>query len=99
MTRYLDYTALRDFLEESLKDKKEEIMSLNKYCRDGKSFLASTYDITQILIKDNVAKYRIIVFQDLPFWYTDLISENIKSFMDNNKLEYEYTTLETFEKF
>ena len=44
MANYADYNALTNFLEESFSDKKDEIKSLNKYYKNGRSFLYGTYD-------------------------------------------------------
>jgi hypothetical protein len=99
MTNYLDYNDLLNFLEESLKDKKDEIKSLNKYYRDGKSFLRCTYDFIQVSKKDDIIKYMVITFQDLPSPYPDLILEKIKTYADNNELECEYITWEKYKTY
>ena len=94
-----DYNDLLDFLEESLKEKKDEIKSLNKYYRDGRSFLYSTYDFLQVSKKDGIIKYMVITFQDLPSPYPDLILEKIKTYAGNNELECEYITWEKYKTY
>ncbi len=99
MANYLDYNDLLNFLEESFKEKKDEIKSLNKYYRDGKSFLCCTCDFIQVSKKDDIVKYMIIVFQDLPSPYPDLILEKIKTYAGNNELECEYITWEKYKTY
>ena len=99
MIYYLDYAALLKFLEESFGDKKNEIKSLNKYFRDGKSFLCCTYDVRQVSVKNDIVKYMVIIFQDLPSPYPDLILEKIRSYLDDNELEFEYITWEKYKTY
>jgi hypothetical protein len=99
MANYLDYNDLLNFLEESFKEKKDEIKSLNKYYRDGKSFLRCTYDVIQVSKKDNIIKYMVITFQDLPSPYPDLILEKIITYARNNELECEYITWEKYKTY
>jgi hypothetical protein len=99
MTHYLVYNDLTGFLEYSLKEKKNDIISLNKYYREGESFLSCTYDFLPISKKDDIIKYMAIVFKDLPYPYPDLILENIRIFVDNNELECEYITWDKYKTY
>ena len=94
-----DYNNLLNFLEESLKDKKDEIKSLNKYYRDGKSFLRCTYDFLLVSKKDNIIKYMVITFQDLPSPYPDLILEKIKTYASDHELDCDYITWEKYNSY
>jgi hypothetical protein len=99
MTNSLQYNNLVTFLEESFNEKKDEIKSVNKYYKDGKSFLCCTADFLQVSKKDGIVNYIAIVFRDLPAPYPDLIMENIKMFVDNNKLSCEYITWDRYKTY
>ena len=96
MAQQLNYTELLNYLEDSFNGKKNEIKQLNKYGRGEKSFLYGTYDVRQVSVKDGVATYIAIIFQDLPAPNPNLILEKIKTYAADNKLEFEYITWDKY---
>jgi hypothetical protein len=99
MAQQLNYTALLNYLEESFNGKKNEIKQLNKYGRGERSYLYGTYDVRQVCVKDGVAKYIAIIFQDLPSPNPDLLLEKIKTYADENKLEFDYITWDKYQTY
>ena len=99
MAQQLNYTELLNYLEDSFNGKKNEIKQLNKYCKGEKSFLYGVYDVRQVSIKDGIAKYIAIIFQNLPSPNPDLILEKIKTYAADNKLEFEYITWDNYQTY
>ncbi|HEY5408497.1 MAG TPA: hypothetical protein VIJ92_15490 [Ginsengibacter sp.] len=99
MAQQLNYAALLNYLEESFNGKKNEIKPLNKYCKGEKSFLYGTFDVRQVCVKNGVTKYIAIIFQDLPSPTPGLISEKIKTYVTDNKLDFEYITWDNYKTY
>ncbi len=99
MAQQLNYTALLNYLEDSFNGQKNEVKQLNKYCKGQQSFLYGTFDIRPLSIKDGIATYMAIIFQDLPSPNPDLILEKIKTYVSDNKLEFEYITWDKYQTY
>jgi len=99
MAQSLNYQELLNYLEGSFNGQKNEIKQLNKYCKGQRSFLYGTFDIRPVLMKDGIATYIAIIFQDLPSPNPDLILEKIKTYASDNKLDFEYITWDKYETY
>jgi hypothetical protein len=98
MTTLLQLKELRHFVEDYLKNKKEEIISHNNYYQEGFSFLYRTYCVEWPYERGN-PKIRITVFRDLPSPYPELISSQIRIYMRKNGFDAEYRYWNSYKAF
>ncbi len=100
MTNHLNTTLLRDKLEEKFINEKEQILSANKHCKDGKSFLANTYSILQSSTTlDGIPKYHVVVFEDLSTVFVEKLSNEITTEINNQGFECEISTWSSYDNY
>ncbi|HET7118772.1 MAG TPA: hypothetical protein VFI29_19940 [Hanamia sp.] len=100
MTNHLNPTLLRDKLEEKFMNEKERILLANKYCEDGKSFLANTYLVSQSsTTHEGTPKYRVVVFEDLSTLFAEKLSNEVKTEINNQGFECEILAWSSYDNY
>jgi len=100
MTNHLNTTLLRDKLEEKFINDKEQILSANKHCKDGKSFLADTYLVLQSSTTlERIPKYHVVVFEDLSTLFAEKLSNEITTEINNQGFECEMSTWSSYDTY
>lgn len=100
MTTHLNTTLLRDKLEEKFINEKEHILSANKHCEDGKSFLANTYLVLQSsTTQEGIPKYHVVVFEELSTLFAEKLSNEITTEINNQGFECEISTWYSYDNY